>query len=120
MRSEEYIEEDIHPDIELPPLPPRSPPALEVGPAEHKPVKRVRISKYIKPSYLLCFLTLKVHIQNHPSVLIQSTIHHEVFTAGALEKRVRRTRTLAGSDDNRLYQHTRVFAFIVPLTQNKL
>ena len=26
-----------------------------------------------------------IHIQNHPSVLIQSALHHEVFTPGALE-----------------------------------
>ena len=32
-----------------------------------------------------------MYIQNHPSVLIYSAVHHEVFPAGALEARVRRT-----------------------------
>ena len=30
------------------------------------------------------------YIQNHPSVLIQSAVHHEVFTSPALETQVRR------------------------------
>ena len=30
------------------------------------------------------------YIQNHLSVMIKSTIHHEVFTAGVLEARVHR------------------------------
>ena len=32
-----------------------------------------------------------IQIQNHLSVLIKSTVHHEVFTAGVLESGVRRT-----------------------------
>ena len=37
---------------------------------------------------------VNVCIQNHLSVLIKSAVHHEVFTAGALEGRVRRTSAL--------------------------
>ena len=33
----------------------------------------------------------QINIQNHPSVLILSAVHHEVFAAGALEARVCRT-----------------------------
>ena len=36
-------------------------------------------------------LYILVYIQNHPSVLIQSALHHEVFTTGALEAQVHRT-----------------------------
>ena len=32
-----------------------------------------------------------VTIQKHPSVLILSAVHHEVFTAGVVEARVHRT-----------------------------
>ena len=35
-----------------------------------------------------------VYIQNHPNVSIQSAVHHEVFTAGALEARVCRKSTV--------------------------
>ena len=30
----------------------------------------------------------ETNIQNHTSVLILSAVHHEVFTAGALEERI--------------------------------
>ena len=45
---------------------------------------------------------MKIHIQNHPSVLILSAVHNEIFPAGALEARVRRTsasRTPAGKTE---------------------
>ena len=37
----------------------------------------------------LCYT--HIHMQNRPGVLIWSAVHHEVFTAGALEARVRGT-----------------------------
>ena len=39
---------------------------------------------------------MAIYIQNHPSVLIQSAVHvhPEVFLAGALKARVRRTSAL--------------------------
>ena len=40
---------------------------------------------------ILAYLDIYIYIQNHPSVLILSAVHHEVFTAGALEARVCRT-----------------------------
>ena len=40
--------------------------------------------------YEVCGTTDLINVQNHPSVLIQSAIHHLVFKAGALGARVSR------------------------------
>ena len=67
---------------------------------------------------LFYYVLNEVNIQNHPSVLILSAIHHEIFTAGALEARVRRNSFQGTSWENRvtyglLYQHTRVVLYLL-------
>ena len=64
--------------------------------------------------HFVCFSCVDVHliyIQNHPSVLIYFAVHHEVFTAGALEAQVCRTsafRSPAGKpSDARWVMYTR-------------
>ena len=55
-------------------------------------------------------------IQNHPSVLIKPTVDHEVFTAGALEERVRRTsafRAPAGETEWGLCQQTSLVLYLL-------
>ena len=66
-----------------------------------------------------------VSIQNYPSVLIKSAVHHEVFTARALEARVRRKiafRAPAGKKRvmyGGLYEHTKLVLYLL-YTQPKI
>ena len=70
-------------------------------------------------SLLTILNILHINIQNHPSVLILSAVHHEVFTAGALKARVHRTSALrAPAGKNRVMyfgfnQHTRVVLYLI-------
>ena len=68
--------------------------------------------------YYFIRFSYMVHIQNHPSVLIKSAVHHEVFTAGAW-KHVSIGRVLSGHQlGNRviyggLWHHTRVVLYLL-------
>ena len=61
----------------------------------------------------LCYT--HIHMQNRPGVLIWSAVHHEVFTAGALEGRVLSGRQLGGPSDVRwiMSSHGSGFVFII-------
>ena len=62
------------------------------------------------------YVSYVIYIQNHPSVLIYSAIHHEVFTAGAQEARV--CRAPSGKTEKSCYNPLRLETVIVLLNSS--